>query len=204
MASVFQLMTPVRSMTKYSLDLLDVVDDERKLMNFLRMEKWLADRPHHPGAAARQWLIELYKENRLAKGTFELGGEAVDLKRLTMPVLNVYALQDHIIPPPCSTALGPLVGTADYTELALPGGHVGVYVSSKSQGIVGETVFNWLNERQEGVRACRERSSAPRTRSRSSGTATPYACRASSGSEPPTSSCWRSKPGSSPPAIRAI
>lgn len=148
MASVFQLMTPVRSMTKYSLDLLDVVDDERKLMNFLRMEKWLADRPHHPGAAARQWLIELYKENRLAKGTFELGGEAVDLKRLTMPVLNVYALQDHIIPPPCSTALGPLVGTADYTELALPGGHVGVYVSSKSQGIVGETVFNWLNERQ--------------------------------------------------------
>ena len=62
------------------------------------MEKWLADRPHHPGAAAKQWLIDLYKENRLAKGTFELGGETVDLKRLTMPVLNVYALQDTIIP----------------------------------------------------------------------------------------------------------
>ena len=24
-------------------------------MNFLRMEKWLADRPHHPGEAAKQW-----------------------------------------------------------------------------------------------------------------------------------------------------
>ena len=148
MASVFQLMSPVRTMTKYNLDLLDVVEDDKKLMNFLRMEKWLADRPHHPGAAAKQWLIDLYKENRLAKGTFELGGETVDLKQVTMPVLNVYALQDHIIPPPCSTALGPLVGTKDYTELPLPGGHVGVYVSSKSQGIVGDTVFKWLIDRQ--------------------------------------------------------
>jgi poly(3-hydroxyalkanoate) synthetase len=77
MASVFQLMTPVRSMTKYNIDLLDVVEDDKKLMNFLRMEKGLADRPHHPGAAAKQWLIELYKENRLVKGTFELDGEAV-------------------------------------------------------------------------------------------------------------------------------
>ena len=81
MASVFQLMSPVRTMTKYNLDLLDVVEDDKKLMNFLRMEKWLSDRPHHPGAAAKQWLIDLYKENRLAKGTFELGGEPVDLKK---------------------------------------------------------------------------------------------------------------------------
>jgi len=116
MASVFQLMSPVRTMTKYNLDLLDVVEDDKK--------------------------------NRLAKGTFELGGETVDLKQVTMPVLNVYALQDTIIPPPCSKALGPLVGTNDYTELPLPGGHVGVYVSSKSQGIVGDTVFKWLIERQ--------------------------------------------------------
>lgn len=147
MASVFQLMTPVRTMTKYNLDLLDAVGDDKRLMNFLRMEKWLSDRPHHPGAAARQWLVELYKENRLARGTFMIGGEPVDLTRITMPVLNVYALQDHIIPPPCSTALKGLVGTNDYTELPLPGGHVGVYVSSKSQGIVGDTVFSWLIER---------------------------------------------------------
>ncbi|MFQ8432082.1 class III poly(R)-hydroxyalkanoic acid synthase subunit PhaC [Amaricoccus sp. W119] len=147
MASVFQLMTPVRTMTKYNLDLLDVVDDDKKLLNFLRMEKWLSDRPHHPGAAARQWLIDLYKENRLVGGDLMIGGEPVRLDRITMPVLNVYALQDHIVPPPCSTALGPLIGTEDYTELPLKGGHVGVYVSSKSQGIVGEKIFSWLSER---------------------------------------------------------
>jgi len=148
MASVFQMMTPVRSLTKYNLDLLDAAKDDKKLLNFLRMEKWLADRPHHPGAAARQWLVDFYKHNRMVKGEVELNGRKVDLTNLTMPILNVYALRDHIIPPPCSTGLKPHVGTTDYTELALPGGHVGVYVSGKSQGIVGEGVFKWLSERQ--------------------------------------------------------
>lgn len=148
MASVFQMMTPVRTLTKYNLDLLDAAGDEKRLLNFLRMEKWLADRPHHPGAAARQWLVDFYKDNKLIKGEIVLSGERVDLKNLKMPILNIYALQDHIIPPPCSTALKDHVGTKDYTELALPGGHVGVYVSGKSQGIVGDGVFNWLIERQ--------------------------------------------------------
>ena len=143
-ASVFQMMTPVRTLTKYNIDLLDAAEDDKKLLNFLRMEKWLADRPHHPGAAARQWLIDLYKENRLVQGTLELSGRRVNLKSVTMPVLNVYALKDHIIPPPTSTALGKHVGTDDYTELPLPGGHVGVYVSSKSQGIVANAVYDWL------------------------------------------------------------
>ena len=148
MAAVFQAMTPVRSMTKYNLDLLDVASDDKKLLNFLRMEKWLADRPHHPGAAARQWLIDLYKENRLIKGTFELSGRKVSLDDIKVPVLNIYAQADHIIPPPCSIALGRYVGSDDYTEIALPGGHVGVYVSGKSQGIVGDGIFDWLIERQ--------------------------------------------------------
>lgn len=148
MASVFQMMTPVRTLTKYNLDLIEAASDQKKLLNFLRMEKWLADRPHHPGAAALQWLIQLYKENRLIKGTFEMSGKRIDLADVTMPVLNVYALQDHIIPPPCSKALKKYVGTKDYTEIALPGGHVGVYVSGKSQGIVGDGVFDWLMERQ--------------------------------------------------------
>ncbi|MBT8417621.1 MAG: class III poly(R)-hydroxyalkanoic acid synthase subunit PhaC [Silicimonas sp.] len=148
MASVFQMMTPVRTMTKYNLDLLEATADDKKLLNFLRMEKWLADRPHHPGAAALQWLIELYKENRLIKGTFEMSGKRIDLENVKMPVLNVYALQDHIIPPPCSKALEKYVGTSDYSEIALRGGHVGVYVSGKSQGIVADGVFNWLMERQ--------------------------------------------------------
>lgn len=148
MAGVFNMMTPVRTMTKYNVSLLDAAEDEAKLLNYLRMEKWLADRPHHPGAAAKQWLIDLYKENQLIKGTLQIAGQTVDLKKVTMPVLNVFAMQDHIIPPPCAQALRDYVGTDDYTEIPLPGGHVGVYVSGKSQGIVGDGVYRWLTGRQ--------------------------------------------------------
>ena len=131
MGAVFSMMTPMRSLLKYNLDLVEVAEDEGKLLNFLRMEKWIADRPDHPGEAAKQWLKDLYQQNKLARNAFELGGRRVDLGRITMPVLNVYARDDHIIPPATSRALGALVGTQDYTELALPGGHVGVFVGGR-------------------------------------------------------------------------
>jgi len=147
MSFVFSLMTPINSLTKYNVGLFDVMDDEAKLLNFLRMEKWLADRPDHPGEAGKQWLKDLYQANQLAKGEFRLNGKLVDLKKVTMPVLNIFAQEDHIIPPRSSQALGKLVGTKDYTELPLPGGHVGVFVSGKSQGIVGKNIYGWLKQR---------------------------------------------------------
>ena len=144
MSLVFSMMTPVNALTKYNVGLFDVMDDEKKLLNFLRMEKWLADRPDHPGEAAKQWLKNLYQGNELVKGEFKLGGEKVDLKKITMPVLNIFAEEDHIVPMKSSQALKGRVGTKNYTELPLPGGHVGVFVSGKSQGILGKNIFAWL------------------------------------------------------------
>src|SRR4029450_13029829 len=124
MSAVFSMLTPIRSITKYNLDLLDVVEDEAKLLNFLRMEKWLADRPHHAGEAAKQWLKELYQQNKLIKSELELEGHEVELRNVTAPVLNIYAQDDHIIPPPTVRVLGGKLGTDDYTELGLAGGHI--------------------------------------------------------------------------------
>jgi polyhydroxyalkanoate synthase len=147
MGSVFSQMTPMRTLMKYNLDLLEVLDDEKKFLNFLRMEKWIADRPHHPGEAAKQWLKDLYQDNKLIKGTFAINGRNVDLGEITMPVLNVFAKDDHIIPPATSQALGAKIGTKDYKELALPGGHVGVFVGGKSQALLGPGIASWLAER---------------------------------------------------------
>jgi polyhydroxyalkanoate synthase len=147
MSHVFAQMTPGATMSKYNVGLLDTFDDEKKLLNFLRMEKWLADRPHHPGEAAKQLLINLYKNNELARGKFRLGGRTVKLDDIKVPVLNIFAKDDHIIPPKCSQALGGYVSTEDYSEIALPGGHVGVFVSGKSQGVLGKGITDWLRER---------------------------------------------------------
>ena len=149
MSAVFNMMTPVRSMTKYNLDMLDVVDNEAKLLNFLRMEKWLADRPHHAGEAAKEWLKDLYQQNKLINNEWDLNGRKVDLAQVTMPVLNIFAKSDHIIPPATCCALNGKVGTDDYTEMGLPGGHIGMFVSSRSQAIVGKGVVNWFSERDD-------------------------------------------------------
>ena len=111
------------------------------------MEKWLADRPHHPGEAAKQWLKDLYQDNQLVNNRFKISGRTVDLKAITMPVLKIYAKDDHIIPPQCSRALAARVGTRDYSEIGLDGGHVGVFVSGKSQGILGRGIVDWLRDR---------------------------------------------------------
>jgi polyhydroxyalkanoate synthase subunit PhaC len=146
MGAVFNLMTPMRSMMKYNWDMLEVVDDEKRLLNWLRMEKWIADRPDHPGEAAKQWLKDLYQQNKLVKSEWELDGRRVDLGRITMPVLNVYAKDDHIIPPATSRALGGKVHSSDYKELGLPGGHVGVFVGGKSQKLFAPAVAEFLQQ----------------------------------------------------------
>ena len=63
------------------------------------MEKWLVDRPNHPGEA-KQWLIDLYNENQLANGEFTLQGK-INLKKINMPS-NIFSRDDHIVPPPTS------------------------------------------------------------------------------------------------------
>ncbi len=147
MGYLFSLMTPGRSLTKYNLDLLDAAGDDAKLLNFLRMEKWLADRPDQPGEAARQWLKELYQENKLIKNQFVLDGRTVDLRNISCPVLNIYTETDHIIPPDMSRALQGAVGASDYTELVIKGGHIGIFVSTRSHVQLGDSIVDWLASR---------------------------------------------------------
>lgn len=144
--AMFSMMTPFRSLAKYNLTLMEVGQDRAKLMNFLRMEKWLSDRPDHTAEAARQWLKDLYQQNKLARGELVLGGQTVDLGRITMPVLNVYSQTDNIIPPPASVALRERVGTKDYTEAPVTGGHIGIFVGRNQTKLRGQ-IAGWLEKR---------------------------------------------------------
>jgi polyhydroxyalkanoate synthase len=144
MGLVFNQLNPVRTIAKYAVEFPEAAADPRELATFLAMEKWLADRPDLPGAMARSWLIDLYRRNRLVAGRFAPDGVPVDLRRIAVPVLNVFATGDHIIPPPCSRALGRLVEPRLYEELALPTGHVGVFVSGRAQALLAPAIAGWL------------------------------------------------------------
>ena len=96
-----------------------------------------------------QWFV---KENRLAKGTLAIGGKAVDLKKIAMPVLNIFASQDHLVPPSASKPLHKLVGTRDYATHEFRGGHIGIYVSGSAQREIPERIATWLRERDARTR----------------------------------------------------
>jgi polyhydroxyalkanoate synthase len=129
------------------VNMVDLLDDPDKVKNFLRMEKWIFDSPDQAGETFRQFVKDFYQNNGFLKGGVVLGDSTVNLKNITCPVLNIYATQDHLVPPDSSKALKGLTGTADYTELAFPGGHIGIYVSGKAQKEVTPAIGRWLNER---------------------------------------------------------
>lgn len=143
----FLMMSPVGNLTKYTVDLIDILDDDAKLLSFLRMERWIADRPDHPGEVLRQWLKDLYQENKLIRNELRLGNRTVDLRSITMPVLNIYATGDTIVPVACSKGVGNHFGTDDYTELPVPGGHIGTFVGGKAQKILAPSLAEWFKAR---------------------------------------------------------
>ena len=143
----FLMMNPVANLTKYTTELVDLLDNDRKLLNFLHMERWIAERPDHPGGVLRQWFKDLYQGNKLIKSELELDGRRVDLASVTMPVLNVYATGDVIIPPACTAGVGARFGTKDYTEIPVPGGHVGTFVGAKAQETLVPAIAKWLKAR---------------------------------------------------------
>ena len=143
----FVSMKPLRLTGQKYLDMLDFLGDEEKARTFLRMEKWIHDSPAQAGECFRQFTKDLYQQNRLVDGSLQVGDRVVDLQQISMPVLNVYATQDHIVPPDGTLALEEHIATSDYTTFAFEGGHIGIYVSARAQREVPQKIADWLHAR---------------------------------------------------------
>jgi polyhydroxyalkanoate synthase subunit PhaC len=145
----FLLLKPFQLNVEKYLGLTDILDDEAKLINFLRMEKWIFDSPDQAGETFRQFIKDFYQENKLIKGEVVLGGERVDLKNISMPVLNIYAEQDHLVPPASSLALkrSCMWARRIIPSWRYPVGHIGMYVSGKVQADLPPAIAEWLKAR---------------------------------------------------------
>ena len=143
----FLNMRPYRLLGQKYVDMVNFLDSPEKMRDFLSMEKWIFDSPDQAGEAYRQFIKDLYQRNLLVKGGFQLAGQTVNLEQVTMPVLNIYASKDHLVPPESSRALADCVGTEDYSELEFPGGHIGIYVSGKAQKVIPRAIADWLRVR---------------------------------------------------------
>jgi polyhydroxyalkanoate synthase len=142
----FEMLKPMMKINK-NTGLVNSLDDKDKLLNFLRMEKWIADSPDQAGECFRQFMKDLYQGNKLLKGKLLVGKHKVDLKNLTMPLLNIYATEDHLVPPSATIPLNDAVGSKDKELYKFQGGHIGVFVGGRSQKELAPAVYNWLKKR---------------------------------------------------------
>ncbi len=145
--AAFVALMPLRLTARKYAGLADIAHDRAALENFLRMERWIQDSPNQAGTAFRQFVRWFFQENRLVRGTLEIGGTAVDTRRIACPVLNVYAAQDHLVPPSASKPLAGLVSSRDYTPFEFAGGHIGTYVSRSAQELLPRNIAQWLQGR---------------------------------------------------------
>lgn len=142
----FLTLKPISLMVNKYVDLINDLDDPDHLSNFMTMEKWIFDSPGQAGMAYKEFLNSMYRENKLVKGEMEVGGKKIDLKKITQPVLNLYAQRDNQVPNAASIPLENMVGSKDYTAKVFPTGHIGMFVSGRSQREVAPTVVDWLKK----------------------------------------------------------
>lgn len=146
--SAFSMLKPSMNISKY-IGVMDSLEDEAKLLNFLRMEHWKVDLPAIPGEMYRKYIKDLFRDNLLIKGEMTLGGKLIDLKNMNIPYLNVYATGDAIIPNDSTKAVMSKIGSTDKQEIPFPGGHIGVFVGTKSQKDLAPAVAKWTIEKSK-------------------------------------------------------
>ncbi|MBW2558359.1 MAG: class III poly(R)-hydroxyalkanoic acid synthase subunit PhaC [Deltaproteobacteria bacterium] len=145
----FLLLNPARLMIDKYVGFFQNVDNKNFVENFIRMEKWIFDSPDVPGETFRQFINDLYKRNLLIQNKMELGGRRIDLKKITIPLLNFYGKYDHLVPPGACERLTEAVGSRDTEDVCLDTGHIGIYVSSKVQKEFAPRIARWLKERDK-------------------------------------------------------
>ena len=166
----FKLLKPTAEITQYATLWENLWNDEF-MEGYQAMGGWARDHIPFPGAAFAQTVEGLVRPNGLVEGTFELGGEKVDLKAITRPVLNIMAERDHIVPLAAAEPLLDLVGSKEKEELRLAAGHAGLVAGRKAAKVTLPGIAGWFKEHSD-----------PRRREESRGAVRP----------PISTRCWSS------------
>src|SRR5262245_16856407 len=144
--SSFQMLKPVQNFMEKWVGFYENMESEKFLEDFFAMETWLNDNIPVAGETFRQFVKYCFQQNRLIQGKLEIGGERVDLKNITCPILNLVAQHDHLVHPNQSLPFNDAVGSPDRKTINHPAGHIGLAVSGKANKEVGQKVVDGLEQ----------------------------------------------------------
>src|SRR5712664_1046650 len=144
-----KMLKPVENFVGGYMRLLDNLDNTKVVDSWHAMNTWVSDAIPLAGGAYRQFILDLYRGNKLVKGTLTVRGERVDLGQLRASLLNVIGEDDHITPPCQSESILELVGSTDKELLRLPGGHIGLMAGSGASKGTWPKVESWIAARSD-------------------------------------------------------
>jgi polyhydroxyalkanoate synthase len=132
----FWQLEPTRTIAKFeSFAALDPGSIEAKA--FVTLEDWANDGPPLTLAAARELLVDFFGADLPGRGTWTVGGRAIDPGALACPVLDIVSTTDRIVPAASAAGVG--------DRLTLGLGHVGMVVGSRARASLWEPLARWLS-----------------------------------------------------------
>jgi polyhydroxyalkanoate synthase len=146
----FKTLTPTAEVTRY-VTLWERLWNDEYVQAYQAMTGWSDDHVPFPGAAARQTVQMLLRDNGMVTDRLHLGGDAVHLRDIRLPFLTVRATRDHIVPNDATAPLIDLVGSPDKHELPLNAGHMGLVVGRTAAKTTVPTIIDFLRRRSDTV-----------------------------------------------------
>jgi polyhydroxyalkanoate synthase len=145
----FYMLAPTVEVAQKATLLENLWNDEF-VEGFQAMAQWSRDHVPFPGAAFRQVVDLLVRENVLMTGSMRLGDRRVHLADVRGNVLNAMAERDNVVPPAAVEPVMDLIGDpARREELRLPGGHVTFGTGKGARTVTMPRMAGWIIEHSQ-------------------------------------------------------
>jgi polyhydroxyalkanoate depolymerase len=146
MLSGWKNMHPEEHYFKNYVDLYEHIEDPAYLKKEEIFESWYENPIDLPGRWYLQAIVQLFKENRLAKGQFVALGQRLDLKRIACPVYLLAGEADDITTKEQVFDADKYLGTPHdrIIKKLVPGGHIGLFMGSRTLKEAWPEIARWV------------------------------------------------------------
>jgi len=89
------------------------------------------------------------KKNLLVQNKLILDDTPVDLKNITLPILNIVGTNDDLVSAESSRTITDVIASTDKQTMEFPTGHVGLCISKTAHKKLWPEVGKWLIEHSD-------------------------------------------------------
>ena len=146
MLAAWKSMNPAAHYIDKYFDLFSHIEDQAYVKRAEDFARWYEAPLDLPGAYYLEVVEQIFKENRLAKGSFIALGEMISLKNITVPVFLLAGDADDITPKEQVFNAENYLGSPrdQIVKKAVPGGHIGLFMGRATLDGTWPEISKWI------------------------------------------------------------